>query len=88
MNSPLLFQEFEDPLISMQKLKWGKIENFIAQEGIYFFGGKKNFGDLNGDLWCLKIKNKARVEAAKHRKEHNNNKNIKYTATAKDLLTH
>jgi len=63
-NNHCLMDYSEDPLLKMPELNWGEINNYIAREGFYFFGGRTDFGDLNGDVWCLKIKNKIQVKVA------------------------
>lgn len=54
----------DDPLVKMPQIEWGSIDNYIKQEGIYFFGGKRSLGELSNELWCLKLCDKLKIEVA------------------------
>lgn len=46
--------EILDPLIKMPEIEWQKVNHYIKQEGIYFFGGKSKLDVVTNEVWCLK----------------------------------
>jgi hypothetical protein len=59
----------EDPLVKLPEIKWGSVSNFINREGIYFFGGKKSFGEITDQVWWLKMCDKIKTKVAKKRQK-------------------
>ena len=54
----------KDLLIQTPDIKWDLVDDYLYQEGIYFFGGKSLLGKLNNELWCLKLWNKEDINIA------------------------
>jgi hypothetical protein len=50
--------DIQDPIVRMPKVEWQKVDNYLKQEGFYFFGGKSVLGEISNDVWVLKLTDK------------------------------
>ena len=57
-------EDIIDPLIKQPNIEWHKVDHYLKQEGIYFFGGKSLLGIISNEVWWLKLWDRVQAKIA------------------------